>query len=150
MLGDMSTRCVWQQTFHWSNLVRVDIEVKYNLSREIRRIVSIVPVRSHSLILVFRSKDWVLRNLEFTGKPVPKTFAVCTIRSTPSTAHHCIAWSKSYLFPYVHLSSLSRCVSIYKLTMVFNITPFLSLLSLHHTLSTVNFSVRMMKVINKN
>ncbi|GJN93179.1 hypothetical protein Rhopal_006226-T1 [Rhodotorula paludigena] len=34
-----------------------------------------------------------------TGKPVPKTFAVCTIRSTPSTAHHCIAWAKSYLFP---------------------------------------------------
>ncbi|KAM0750516.1 hypothetical protein T439DRAFT_381188 [Meredithblackwellia eburnea MCA 4105] len=33
------------------------------------------------------------------GKPVPKTFAVCTIRSTPSTAHHCIAWAKSYLFP---------------------------------------------------
>jgi len=24
---------------------------------------------------------------------------VCTIRSTPSTAHHCIAWAKSYLFP---------------------------------------------------
>lgn len=53
-----------------------------------------------------------MRNLEFTGKPVPKTFAVCTIRSTPSTAHHCIAWSKSYLFPYVHLSSLARYVSI--------------------------------------
>lgn len=35
------------------------------------------------------------------GKPVPKTFAVCTIRSTPSTAHHCIAWAKSYLFPCV-------------------------------------------------
>ncbi|KAM0786804.1 hypothetical protein ACM66B_002237 [Microbotryomycetes sp. NB124-2] len=34
-----------------------------------------------------------------TAKPVPKTFAVCTIRSTPSTAHHCIAWAKSYLFP---------------------------------------------------
>lgn len=33
------------------------------------------------------------------AKPVPKTFAVCTIRSTPSTAHHCIAWAKSYLFP---------------------------------------------------
>lgn len=32
-------------------------------------------------------------------KPTPKTFAVCTIRSTPSTAHHCIAWAKSYLFP---------------------------------------------------
>ncbi|CEQ39397.1 SPOSA6832_00923 [Sporobolomyces salmonicolor] len=25
--------------------------------------------------------------------------SVCTIRSTPSTAHHCIAWAKSYLFP---------------------------------------------------
>lgn len=35
------------------------------------------------------------------GKPVPKTFAVCTIRSTPSTAHHCIAWAKSYLLPCV-------------------------------------------------
>ncbi|GAA5973061.1 hypothetical protein JCM11641_000393 [Rhodosporidiobolus odoratus] len=34
-----------------------------------------------------------------TGKPVPKTFAVCTIRSTPSTTQHCIAWAKSYLFP---------------------------------------------------
>ncbi|KAK4052712.1 E1 ubiquitin-activating protein uba2 [Microbotryomycetes sp. JL201] len=34
-----------------------------------------------------------------TSRPVPKTFAVCTIRSTPSTAHHCIAWAKSYLFP---------------------------------------------------
>lgn len=32
---------------------------------------------------------------------MPKTFAVCTIRSTPSTAHHCIAWAKSYLFPCV-------------------------------------------------
>ncbi|GAA5984580.1 hypothetical protein JCM10908_003409 [Rhodotorula pacifica] len=37
-----------------------------------------------------------------TGKPVPKTFAVCTIRSTPSTAHHCIAWAKSYLFPQLY------------------------------------------------
>lgn len=34
------------------------------------------------------------------GKPVAKTFAVCTIRSTPSTAHHCISWAKSYLFPW--------------------------------------------------
>ena len=38
-------------------------------------------------------------NFRFTAHPVPKTFAVCTIRSTPSTAHHCIAWAKSYLFP---------------------------------------------------
>ncbi|GAA5965547.1 hypothetical protein JCM8115_001569 [Rhodotorula mucilaginosa] len=37
-----------------------------------------------------------------TGKAVPKTFAVCTIRSTPSTAHHCIAWAKSYLFPQLY------------------------------------------------
>jgi len=38
---------------------------------------------------------------------VPKTFAVCTIRSTPSTAHHCIAWAKSYLFPCVLAPRLS-------------------------------------------
>ncbi|ANB11350.1 E1 ubiquitin-activating protein UBA2 [Sugiyamaella lignohabitans] len=31
-------------------------------------------------------------------KPVPKTFAVCTIRSTPSQPIHCIVWAKSYLF----------------------------------------------------
>ncbi|KAJ3064134.1 E1 ubiquitin-activating protein uba2, partial [Podochytrium sp. JEL0797] len=31
-------------------------------------------------------------------KPTPKTFPVCTIRSTPSTPIHCIVWSKSYLF----------------------------------------------------
>ena len=39
-------------------------------------------------------------NSRLAAHPVPKTFAVCTIRSTPSTAHHCIAWAKSYLFPY--------------------------------------------------
>lgn len=39
------------------------------------------------------------RLVRVSAKPVPKTFAVCTIRSTPSTAHHCIAWAKSYLFP---------------------------------------------------
>ncbi|KAH9440164.1 hypothetical protein Pst134EB_030792 [Puccinia striiformis f. sp. tritici] len=32
-------------------------------------------------------------------KPLPKTFPVCTIRSTPSTAIHCIVWAKDYLFP---------------------------------------------------
>ncbi|GAA97515.1 uncharacterized protein L969DRAFT_91428 [Mixia osmundae IAM 14324] len=32
-------------------------------------------------------------------KPTPKTFPVCTIRSTPSTPIHCIVWAKSYLFP---------------------------------------------------
>ncbi|KAK4700965.1 ubiquitin-like 1-activating enzyme E1 B, partial [Phenoliferia sp. Uapishka_3] len=44
-------------------------------------------------------KKDVTECFDCTGKPVPKTFAVCTIRSTPSTAHHCIAWAKSYLFP---------------------------------------------------
>ncbi|GJJ12994.1 hypothetical protein Clacol_007243 [Clathrus columnatus] len=33
-------------------------------------------------------------------KPTPKTFPVCTIRSTPSQPIHCIVWAKSYLFPY--------------------------------------------------
>ncbi|EPS43290.1 hypothetical protein H072_2702 [Dactylellina haptotyla CBS 200.50] len=33
-----------------------------------------------------------------TTKPVPKSFPVCTIRSTPSQSIHCIVWAKSYLF----------------------------------------------------
>ncbi|KAL1985382.1 hypothetical protein VTN96DRAFT_7943 [Rasamsonia emersonii] len=32
-------------------------------------------------------------------KEVPKSFPVCTIRSTPSQPIHCIVWAKSYLFP---------------------------------------------------
>ncbi|OTA58009.1 hypothetical protein K449DRAFT_130758 [Hypoxylon sp. EC38] len=32
-----------------------------------------------------------------TAKEAPKTFPVCTIRSTPSQPIHCIVWSKSYL-----------------------------------------------------
>ncbi|TDL19017.1 hypothetical protein BD410DRAFT_774396 [Rickenella mellea] len=32
-------------------------------------------------------------------KPIPKTFPVCTIRSTPSQPIHCIVWAKSYLIP---------------------------------------------------
>lgn len=31
-------------------------------------------------------------------KDTPKTFPVCTIRSTPSQPIHCIVWAKSYLF----------------------------------------------------
>ncbi|KAI8839864.1 hypothetical protein BC829DRAFT_364690 [Chytridium lagenaria] len=31
-------------------------------------------------------------------KPTPKTFPVCTIRSTPSIPLHCIVWAKNYLF----------------------------------------------------
>ncbi|KAJ3372243.1 E1 ubiquitin-activating protein uba2 [Allomyces arbusculus] len=32
-------------------------------------------------------------------KPTPKTFPVCTIRSTPSAPIHCIVWAKNFLFP---------------------------------------------------
>ncbi|EEH48926.2 E1 ubiquitin-activating protein UBA2 [Paracoccidioides brasiliensis Pb18] len=32
-------------------------------------------------------------------KQVPKSFPVCTIRSTPSQPIHCIVWAKSYLLP---------------------------------------------------
>ncbi|KAI9803370.1 MAG: E1 ubiquitin-activating protein uba2 [Piccolia ochrophora] len=32
------------------------------------------------------------------SKETPKTFPVCTIRSTPSQPIHCIVWAKSYLF----------------------------------------------------
>ncbi|KZV61476.1 hypothetical protein PENSPDRAFT_643315 [Peniophora sp. CONT] len=32
-------------------------------------------------------------------KPTPRTFPVCTIRSTPSQPIHCIVWGKSYLLP---------------------------------------------------
>ncbi|KAH9950844.1 hypothetical protein B0H21DRAFT_863854, partial [Amylocystis lapponica] len=34
-------------------------------------------------------------------KPTPKTFPVCTIRSTPSQPIHCIVWAKNYLLPLV-------------------------------------------------
>lgn len=33
-----------------------------------------------------------------TKKETPKTFPVCTIRSTPSQPIHCIAWAKNFLF----------------------------------------------------
>ncbi|EEH05567.1 ubiquitin-activating enzyme [Histoplasma capsulatum G186AR] len=33
------------------------------------------------------------------AKQVPKSFPVCTIRSTPSQSIHCIVWAKSYLLP---------------------------------------------------
>ena len=34
-----------------------------------------------------------------TEKEVPRTYPVCTIRSTPSQPIHCIVWAKSYLLP---------------------------------------------------
>lgn len=41
-------------------------------------------------------------------KPTPKTFPVCTIRSTPSQPIHCIVWSKSYLMGCVTAVSTPR------------------------------------------
>ena len=38
-------------------------------------------------------------------KETPKTFPVCTIRSTPSQPIHCIVWAKSYLFTEVYGTS---------------------------------------------
>lgn len=36
-----------------------------------------------------------------TPKPTPKSYPVCTIRSTPSQPIHTIVWAKSWLVPYV-------------------------------------------------
>ena len=33
-----------------------------------------------------------------TEKQTPKTYPVCTIRSTPSTPIHCVVWAKTWLF----------------------------------------------------
>lgn len=40
-------------------------------------------------------------------KPTPKSFPVCTIRSTPSQPIHCIVWAKSYLLPCVSVRNVS-------------------------------------------
>jgi hypothetical protein len=58
-----------------------------------------LPLRCSSLLLSGKIRTDRECGFDNAGKPVPKTFAVCTIRSTPSTAHHCIAWAKSYLLP---------------------------------------------------
>lgn len=39
---------------------------------------------------------------ECNPKEAPKSFAVCTIRSTPSQPIHCIVWAKSYLFSQLY------------------------------------------------
>lgn len=43
-------------------------------------------------------KKGVTQCYDCTPKETPKSFPVCTIRSTPSQAIHCIVWAKSYLF----------------------------------------------------
>lgn len=45
---------------------------------------------------------------ECNPKAVPKSFPVCTIRSTPSQPIHCIVWAKSYLFAEVFGTSEER------------------------------------------
>ncbi|KAL7624184.1 E1 ubiquitin-activating protein uba2 [Parahypoxylon ruwenzoriense] len=42
-------------------------------------------------------KKGVTACYDCTTKETPKTFPVCTIRSTPSQPIHCIVWAKSYL-----------------------------------------------------
>lgn len=42
-------------------------------------------------------KKGVTACYDCTAKDVPKSFPVCTIRSTPSQPIHCIVWAKSYL-----------------------------------------------------
>jgi ubiquitin-like 1-activating enzyme E1 B len=42
-------------------------------------------------------KKGVTACYDCTAKEVPKSFPVCTIRSTPSQSIHCIVWGKSYL-----------------------------------------------------
>ncbi|KAI3341480.1 hypothetical protein F4824DRAFT_314727 [Ustulina deusta] len=42
-------------------------------------------------------KKGVTACYDCTAKDVPKSFPVCTIRSTPSQPIHCIVWGKSYL-----------------------------------------------------
>ena len=44
-------------------------------------------------------KKGVTECYDCNPKPVQKSFAICTIRSTPSQPIHCIVWAKSYLFP---------------------------------------------------
>lgn len=45
-------------------------------------------------------KKGVTACYDCTPKDAPKSFPVCTIRSTPSQPIHCIVWGKSYLLKY--------------------------------------------------
>ena len=44
-------------------------------------------------------KKGVTECYDCNPKPIQKSFAICTIRSTPSQPIHCIVWAKSYLIP---------------------------------------------------
>mgnify|MGYP003365206480 FL=1 len=43
-----------------------------------------------------------------TKKETPKTFPVCTIRSTPSQPIHCIVWAKNFLFAQLFAADISN------------------------------------------
>lgn len=105
-----STRCASPPTCRSSSRARRATSGRCSPSSARRQSASTAPVRSSvPLSGIGRCRRLTPQvahplsplSLSRAGKPVPKTFAVCTIRSTPSTAHHCIAWAKSYLFPCV-------------------------------------------------
>jgi ubiquitin-like 1-activating enzyme E1 B len=51
-------------------------------------------------------KKGVTACYDCTPKETPKSFPVCTIRSTPSQPIHCIVWGKSYLLRSEDLISI--------------------------------------------
>ena len=56
-------------------------------------------------------KKGVTACYDCTPKEAPKSFPVCTIRSTPSQPIHCIVWGKSYLLKYVRTNKCARNIA---------------------------------------
>lgn len=56
-------------------------------------------------------KKGVTACYDCTPKEAPKSFPVCTIRSTPSQPIHCIVWGKSYLLKYVWQGQIGALVN---------------------------------------
>lgn len=55
-------------------------------------------------------KKGVTACYDCTAKEVPKSFPVCTIRSTPSQPIHCIVWGKSYLLNEIFGASEDQAI----------------------------------------
>lgn len=55
-------------------------------------------------------KKGVTACYDCTSKDAPKSFPVCTIRSTPSQPIHCIVWGKSYLLNEIFGASEDQAV----------------------------------------
>ena len=53
-------------------------------------------------------KKGVTACYDCSPKEAPKSFPVCTIRSTPSQPIHCIVWGKSYLLRYTKPDARER------------------------------------------